>query len=79
MSDHGPIQSEHREVMNGVARALSDMFPGCTFVLLIAPPEGPAGGRVNYISNGERRDMVAVVKEWLARATGQPGGQKGNA
>ncbi|MBT9472101.1 MAG: hypothetical protein V4514_19880 [Pseudomonadota bacterium] len=26
------------------------------------------GGRVNYISNGGREDMIAAVKEWLARA-----------
>ena len=29
------------------------------------------GGRVNYVSNASRDDMLVAVKEWLARAEGR--------
>lgn len=29
------------------------------------------GGRVNYVSNGDRETMIVAVKEWLARAEGR--------
>ena len=29
------------------------------------------GGRVNYVSNADRADMLTAVKEWLARAEGR--------
>lgn len=30
-----------------------------------------SGGRVNYVSNADRADMLTAVKEWLARAEGR--------
>ena len=83
MSTHGPIQEEQREVMNGLARGLDDIFnppplPGLPrtkkigFVLLTAYFGQIENGRVNYISNGERADMVAMLRELLARFEGQP-------
>ena len=30
-----------------------------------------SGGRVNYISNAGRGEMITAVKEWLARAEGR--------
>lgn len=29
------------------------------------------GGRVNYVSNAQREDMLVAVREWLARAEGR--------
>lgn len=29
------------------------------------------GGRVNYVSNATRPDMLVAVREWLARAEGR--------
>ena len=29
------------------------------------------GGRVNYVSNATRADMLVAVREWLARAEGR--------
>lgn len=83
MSSHGPIEERHRATMNVVAQQLDDIFnppplPGLPrkktigFVLLLAPFGQVADGRVNYISNGEREDMVAMMKELLARFEGQP-------
>lgn len=77
MTGHGPIQQEHREIMNGLAHAIDELFnlPGLPkkvgFVLLTAEFGKIDGGRVNYISNGERTDMLAMMKELTARFEGR--------
>lgn len=83
MSD--PIQQQYRGFMNDIARALDEGFNGTTrpkkigFVLLMAEFGQIDGGRVNYISNGDRTDMIAMMKEWLARAEGRYSDTGGNA
>lgn len=86
MSSHAPIEEEQRLFMNAVAESLDNLFnpplPGLpkakpsdkqiTFVLLTAKFGEVENGRVNYISNGDREDMVAMLKELLARFEGQP-------
>lgn len=81
---HGPIQERHRATMNAVAEVLDVTFNGepppppqqwrkpVAWVLLTAETGKYEGGRVNYISNGERADMVAMLRELLARFEGQP-------
>lgn len=80
---HGPIQEEQRQLMNALASSLDAVFnpeglPGLPrskkigFVLLTAYFGEIDNGRVNYISNGEREDMVAMLKELLDRFEGQP-------
>ena len=78
MSDtHGPIVPKFKTFMNELARSLDDTLnPDPTnretgFAILFFPFGGPDGGRVNYISNGRREDMIAAMKEWLARAEGR--------
>ena len=75
-----PIEPEYVEVMNGIARALDEMFNGKAkskerktgFVLLVFP-FGEGEGRCNYISNGaDRRDIVTMFKEQIKRFEGQP-------
>lgn len=75
-----PIQDEHRALMNRVAGALDHMFNDdlrgadrkTGFVLLVFP-FGEASGRCNFISNGsDRKDIVALFKEMIARFEGQP-------
>jgi hypothetical protein len=83
MSRPDPIQAQYREGMNALAKTLDEQFNGgrhpkkIGFVLLMAEFGQIEGGRVNYISNGERSDMIAMMKEWLARAEGryQEGGR----
>lgn len=71
--------------MNQIAQGLDDAFNGSVrpkkigFVLLMAEFGNTDGGRVNYISNGERADMIAMMKEWLARAEGRYAEQGGHA
>ena len=76
----GPIEEKHRALMNDIARALDGIFnPGkkgdaraVGFVLLVFP-FGEKGGRCNYISNGaDRRDIIVLMKEQIARFEGQP-------
>ncbi len=79
-----PIQAKYREMMNGVAAALDDTFnpsrpKKVAFVLFMAEFGAIEGGRVNYISNGDRADMIAMVKEWLARAEGRYSHEGGRA
>jgi hypothetical protein len=74
------IIAEYRKLMNDLATFLDDMFNGDSkekkncFVLLVAP-FGDIGntddGRVNYISNGERKTVVTMLKEITARFEGQ--------
>jgi len=88
MSSHqlgdAPIQDEYRETMQKLARSLDTIFnldaQGAArktgFVLLVFPfsSYGPADHeRCNFISNGaDRRDIVALMKEMIARFEGQP-------
>lgn len=75
-----PIQPEYREMMNGVARGLDEIFNGdlrgpdrkVGFVLLVYP-YGSSDGRCNFISNGaDRKDIVTLFREMIARFEGQP-------
>lgn len=76
----GPIEDEHRAMMNALAHAIDEMFNGeakgperkTGFVLLVFP-FGEGGGRCNYISNGaDRKDVVTMMKEQIKRFEGQP-------
>ena len=75
-----PIEAEHRHKMVSIAQALDEMFNGQAkgparqtgFVLLVFP-FGEKEGRCNYISNGaDRKDIVTMMKEQIARFEGQP-------
>lgn len=75
-----PIQKEHRTAMNRLAKRIDKWLNGprkpgvkrrIGFVLLVAEFDKIEGGRVNYISNGERDDMLTMCREYLARAEGR--------
>lgn len=81
---HGPIQAEYHALMNAIAKSLDDVFnPGDTrkvaFVVLTAKFGDYEGGPVNYISNGNRDDIVCMMKEIVARFEGRYGDQSGAA
>lgn len=42
------------------------------FLLLVAPVNAPADARTNYVSNVERQDAIAMLREVAARFEGQP-------
>ena len=75
-----PIQDEHRALMNALAHGVDEALngpkqigvkPRIGFVLLVAEFGKIDGGRVNYISNGDRDSMLAMCREYLARAEGR--------
>jgi hypothetical protein len=72
-----PIQQQHRIQMNALAGVVDEMFnpPGkpktVGFVILLAEFGHIDHGRVNYISNGGREDMIAMMKEFIARSEGR--------
>jgi hypothetical protein len=75
-----PIQEQYIEMMNAVAAVLDEAFNGelkgperkTGFVLMVFP-YGDHSGRCNYISNGaDRKDVVTLMKEMIARFEGQP-------
>lgn len=84
MSDHtlgdAPIQPEYRQEMEHLAMILDQFFNDCKtgparktgFVLMVFP-FGDIKGRCNFLSNGaDRKDLVCLFKEMIARFEGQP-------
>jgi hypothetical protein len=82
-----PIEEAQRENMNRLAAFLDRSFNGKDatphvlhkkekrkwgFVLMVFP-FGDVEGRCNFISNGaDRKEVVALMKEMIARFEGQP-------
>jgi hypothetical protein len=75
-----PIDAEYKAKMNSIAAALDHAFNGeargkdkkVGFVLLLFP-YGEKEGRCNFISNGaDRKDIVTLFREMIARFSGQP-------
>jgi hypothetical protein len=76
----GPLEKQYREKMVAVSAAIDEFFNGekqgndreTGFVIMVFP-FGDHSGRCNYISNGaDRRDIVTLMKEMIARFEGQP-------
>lgn len=78
----GPVGEKYLKMMNDVAMALDEAFNGrlrgkdrtTGFVLLVFPfGDADEKSRCNFISNGaDRRDIVALFKEMIARFEEQP-------
>ncbi len=58
-------------LMQGTMAGLEQLFPGCALVLLVAPFGAPPDARVNYVSNGQRDDIVVMLKEVVGRFEGR--------
>lgn len=67
---HQPIEREHHALMNATAEGLSEIFKGYGFALLVFPL-GENDGRMNYICNCERGDMLTAMKEFIANNEGR--------
>lgn len=77
----GPIDKAYRESMNRLANDIDHAFNGDAkgadrkvgFVMLVFEFGELVEGRCNFISNGaDRKDIVALFKEMIARFEGQP-------
>ena len=76
----GPIEPAYHAQMNALASMLDEYFNGDAkgdartvgFVLLVFE-YGEKEGRCNFLSNGaDRKDIVTLFKEMIARFEGQP-------
>jgi len=76
-----PIELAYEQKMNHIARAVDIFFNGKNvgedrkvgFVMLLFEFGNLEGGRCNFISNGaDRRDVVTLFKEMIAKFEGQP-------
>lgn len=82
----GPIAEAYRAKMNELAREIDEFFNGPSkgekretgFVLMVFPFGGP-GGRCNYISNADRTDVLATLKDQVARFEGRAVDHSGHA
>jgi hypothetical protein len=78
MSTHGPVDSQLVAAMNKLALLIDGTFNGEAkgeerkwgFCLLAFPFDN-IDGRMNYISNGNRADIIVALKELLARFEGR--------
>lgn len=63
---HGPVQTGVVGIMEAVLDVLREQLPGWQFTLFAFEPSS-RGSRYNYMSTADRRDMVAVLKAFVAR------------
>ena len=61
-----PVEAHHYAAMNAVASVLKEVFAGYGFALLVFPFDRN-DGRMNYISNSRRADMLRAMKEFIGR------------
>ena len=70
--------TDTKDMMQSMASALDEVLnekgkpKKNGFVLLVFPFAGPEGQRTNYVSNGQRQDIIVALKEIVARFEGQP-------
>lgn len=70
--------SDTEQLLQNIAQDLDKTLNGtrrpkrAAFVVLVVPFDGPEGARTNYVSNADRKDVVAMLKEVVARFEGQP-------
>lgn len=64
--DLQPIVAELASKMNTLARYIDAQVQPYAFALLVFPVGAP--GRVNYIGNGNKADMIKAMREWADRA-----------
>lgn len=63
------LQPEVDEVMRSLAQALTEMLAPHGFALLVF--SFGEDSMLNYISNAQREDMIAVMREFIARQEAQ--------
>ena len=74
-----PIEEKYHAQMTAIMRTLDEFVNGderprkTGIVIMMFDYGDVEGGRTNYMSNGaDRRDIVTLMKEMIARFEGQP-------
>lgn len=69
---HGPIEMEVEVQMEAIGHVLHENMPeGYGFALLMFKHGDVEGGRMNYLSDASREDMISALKELLANFEGR--------
>ena len=76
---HGPMDDEVREVSNRIGALIGSVLPPEYGFALLVFGMGESKGRMNYISNARREDMIASLHELLARFEGRFDDKGGHA
>ena len=69
--------SDTKQLMQSLAAGIDEILNGNVtpkkngFVVLVFPFDQVEGSRTNYVSNCDRRDIIAALKEVTARFEGQ--------
>lgn len=71
-NDHADIEEIHLDNMKALAGLLRETFPKHGFTLLIF--DFNKSGRMNYISNAQRPDMINALKELITKFESQTHG-----
>lgn len=87
INSHGPIEPEAHQVMNLLANLIDEALNGEAsvrhglrkwgFALLAFNLSETEDKRANYIANCRREDMIAAMKEFVARNEGRFAEPKG--
>ena len=75
-----PVETQYREQMTAIMGALDEVFNGelkaphkKVGIVLLTFLYGDTSGRCNFMSNGaDRKDIIILMKEMIARFEGQP-------
>lgn len=75
-----PVEKEYYDMMVHTMKAVDEFFNGNakgpdkkTGIVMLVFPFGDVTGRCNFMSNGaDRKDIVTLFKEMIARFEGQP-------
>lgn len=66
------------DVTNAVLNGIGNEGSNC-FIIMVCPLGQSQGCHVNYISNGQRDEVIAMLKEFVARQEGRYIATGGNA
>ena len=57
-----------RERMQKIAHLVDEELPAGWSFIVMAAPFNPADGRLNYVANGKREDVIKLLKNFLRHA-----------
>jgi hypothetical protein len=72
-----PVDPKYRDMLNRLAAGIDTAFNGelrpkqVGFCVLLFNFDKIEAGRMNWISNGERKDMIVALKEMVAQLEGR--------
>lgn len=78
LSDEQARRMSDEQLLQRIAKALDEGLGGQGFCLLLFPLDSE-GGRIAYVSNADRDDMLTAMREFIARHEGRVSDVAGHA